>query len=107
MATDALIVYCTLPDNDDDAARIARALVEAKLAACVNLVPGLRSIYRWKEDVCDDSERLAIIKTTADRFDALRVRLIDLHPYDCPEVIALPVERGHDPYLDWIRASTR
>jgi periplasmic divalent cation tolerance protein len=105
MPTAALIAYCTLPDADT-ALRIARALVDERFAACVNLVPGLRSIYRWQGDVHDDAEQLAIIKTTAGRFEAMRARLVELHPYECPEVIALPVDRGHTPYLDWLRAST-
>ena len=106
MVTDAVIVYCTLPDTDE-AQRIARVLVEERLAACVNIVPGLRSIYRWKDAVHDDAERLAIIKTTTAGFEALRARIVELHPYDCPEVIALPIERGHTPYLDWIREGVR
>jgi len=101
MSTQAMIVYCTLPDTDD-AARIARAVVEEKLAACVNLVPGVRSIYRWQGEVFDDGERLAIIKTTVDGFEALRARLVELHPYDTPEVIGVPIAAGHPPYLAWL-----
>ncbi len=104
MPTDAVIALCTLPDRDE-ATQIARTLVEERLAACVNLVPGLRSIYRWEGEVHEDPERLAVIKTTLPLFESMRARLVELHPYDCPEVIALPVERGHSPYLEWIRAS--
>jgi periplasmic divalent cation tolerance protein len=68
----------------------------------VNLVPPVRSIYRWQGELCDERETLAIIKTTRERFDALRERLVALHPYEVPEVIALPVEAGHPPYLDWV-----
>ena len=104
MATDALIVYCTLPDSDE-AARIARALVEEKLAACVNLVPGLRSIYRWQGAVQEDAEILLIAKTRAALVDALAARVRALHPYDLPEVIALAVVAGSEPYLDWVRSA--
>jgi len=95
-----------MPDGDVPAS-IARTLVDEKLAACANLVPNVRSIYRWKGKVCDDAEVLAIIKTTEDRFDALRARLIELHPYDCPEVVAVRVAAGHDDYLRWVVEQTR
>lgn len=105
MATDVLIVYCTLPTAEpgrDQAADIARALVEENLAACVNLMPQVRSFYSWKGEVCDDAESLAIIKTTTGRFEAMRARLVELHPYECPEVIAVPVSAGHADYLEWV-----
>ncbi len=101
--TTARIVLCTFP-SDDVAARIARVLVESRLAACVNIVPGARSIYAWQGEVCDETEVVALMKTTADRFDALRRELVELHPYDCPEVIALAVDAGHAAYLDWVVA---
>jgi periplasmic divalent cation tolerance protein len=104
MATDVVVVLSTLPAGDA-AARIARTLVEERLAACVNLVPEVRSIYAWQGTVEDEREVLAIIKTTAGELAALRDRLVALHPYDVPEVLAVPVEGGHGPYLGWIRAS--
>ena len=104
-ATDVLVVLCTFPAGGS-AAAAAERLVDEQLAACVNLVPGVTSVYRWKGAVSRDEEVLAVIKTTADRFGALKVRLIELHSYDCPEVIALEVERGHHPYLDWVRDAT-
>jgi periplasmic divalent cation tolerance protein len=104
--TDALVVLVTAP-GADRAAEIARALVEERLAACGNVVPGLRSIYRWEGRVQDDAEALLLLKTTRDRFEALRERILALHPYQVPEVIALPVEAGSAPYLEWIRAETR
>ena len=100
-----LAVFSTFP-NPDKAAEVARILVSEQLAACVNLVGSVRSIYRWKGDISDDSETLAIIKTTRDRFDALRARLVELHPYEVAEVIALPVEAGHAPYLAWVESET-
>jgi periplasmic divalent cation tolerance protein len=100
-----LVVFSTFP-NPDKAAEVARTLVNEQLAACVNLVGGVRSIYRWKGEISDDSETLAVIKTTRERFDAMRTRLVELHPYDVAEVIALPVEAGHAPYLAWVESET-
>ena len=96
-----IVVFSTFP-SEDKAADIARTLVSDELCACVNLIPSVRSIYRWQGELCDERETLAVIKTTRERFAALRDRLIALHPYEMPEVIALPVEAGHEPYLDWI-----
>jgi periplasmic divalent cation tolerance protein len=104
--TDAVVVLVTAP-TPERAAEIARAVVEERLAACGNVVPGLRSIYRWEGKVQDDEEALLLLKTTRDRFEALRERVLALHPYDVPEVIALPVEAGSAAYLGWIAAETR
>ncbi len=106
MENEVLVVFCTFPAGDK-AAEVAHTIVGEKLAACVNLIPAVRSIYRWKAEVCDDSEVLAIIKTARTRFDDLRARLISLHPYDCPEVIAMPVEDGHGDYLEWVVNNSR
>jgi periplasmic divalent cation tolerance protein len=97
----ALVVLSTFPDAET-AARIARALVEEQLAACVNVVPAVRSIYRWDGKVCDEAEALAVIKTTAERYAALAARIAELHPYQVPELIALPLADGHPPYLAWL-----
>jgi periplasmic divalent cation tolerance protein len=98
-----LLVLCTCPDTET-AGRIARTLVEERLAACVNRVPGIASTYRWQGEILDDAEILLLIKTTREHFEALRTRLVELHPYDVPEVIALDITRGHAPYLDWLAA---
>lgn len=103
---DVLVVLCTCP-NAETAATIARVVVEQRLAACVNLLPGIRSIYSWKGEVCDDAEALCVIKTSSERFEALRARIVELHPYDCPEVIATRVCAGHAAYLEWVHDSTR
>jgi periplasmic divalent cation tolerance protein len=95
------VVLSTFP-NPDKAAEIARVLVDERLAACVNLVPSVRSIYRWQGAVSDDTETLALIKTTGDRFDALAARLRELHPYEVPEMLALEVAAGHAPYVAWV-----
>jgi periplasmic divalent cation tolerance protein len=94
-------VLSTFPDAET-AARVARTLVEERLAACVNLVPTVRSIYRWQGAISDDPESLAIIKTTAERYPTLAARIAQLHPYHVPEIIALPLAEGHPPYLAWL-----
>jgi periplasmic divalent cation tolerance protein len=101
----ALLVLSTVPD-DAKAAAIARVLVAEKLAACVNRVPGLRSTYRWQGEIHDDAEVLLLAKTTSARFEALRRRLVELHPYELPEIVAVPVEAGLDRYLAWIATET-
>lgn len=95
-----LIVVMTAPY--EDAVKIARALVEERLAACVNIVKDVRSIYRWEGKVEDDTEALMVAKTRAELFDALSGRVRELHPYSVPEVIAAPIASGIKPYLDWI-----
>ena len=91
----------------EDAERIARAVVERGLAACVNVLPGVVSIYRWKGSVEREEERMLVLKTTADRFEALRQAIVELHPYQVPELIALPIAAGHEPYLAWLDESCR
>jgi periplasmic divalent cation tolerance protein len=104
--TDVLVVLLTMP-TAERAAELARTLVEERLAACGNVVPGLRSIYRWEGEVVDEPEVLLVVKTTRARFDALRDRVLALHPYQVPEVLALPVEAGSAAYLAWVGAETR
>ncbi len=104
---DAPLVLLTTWPTIDKAAEVARILVEEALCACVNLVPAVRSIYRWQGAVSDDSEALAIVKTTRRRYLALEARLISLHPYDVPELVAVQPVGGHAPYLAWIADSVR
>lgn len=101
-----LVVFCAVPDRATGEA-IAEAVVGERLAACVNLLPGVRSVYRWKGAVHRDDEVLAVMKTTAARFEALRARVCALHPYELPEVLAVPSSAGHAPYLAWVRDETR
>ena len=101
-----LVLLCTCPDAAT-AERIAHQLVGASLVACVNIVPGLRSIYRWNGAVQSDEEVLMVLKTPAERLSEACARLVALHPYDVPEVVALPVVDGHHPYLQWVADSTR
>lgn len=90
-----------------DAQRIARALVDERLAACVNIVPGVTSIYRWKGVVEQEAELMLVIKTMAQRVDALKKRLLELHPYELPEVVVIPIGDGHKPYLEWLAEQVR
>jgi periplasmic divalent cation tolerance protein len=103
--TEALVVLVTAP-SAEEAARLARLAVEARLAACGSVVPGLRSIYRWEGRVHDEAEALLVLKTTRPRFEALRALLLAEHPYDVPEVLALPVEAGSEHYLAWLAGET-
>jgi len=100
----AVIALSTV-GSAEDAERIARTLVERRLAACVNVVPGLVSVYRWKGSVERGEERLLVVKTRAERVEALREALVALHPYELPELVVLPVAGGHAPYLAWIAES--
>ena len=100
------VVWVTAPDAEC-ATSIARTLVEERLIACANLVPGVHSIYRWEGAVQQDEEVLLVLKTTSDRCDAVAARVKALHPYDLPEVIALPVEGGSADYLDWVRTESK
>jgi periplasmic divalent cation tolerance protein len=99
------LIFCTCPDAAV-AGRIAEALVEERLAACVNLLPGITSIYRWNGAVQRDPEVLALIKTTSERVAALTVRLRELHPYAIPEIIAVPIIEGLPDYLSWVTTCT-
>lgn len=101
-----IVVFCSCPD-DAAGERIATALVEGQLAACVNRIPGIVSTYRWQGAIQRDTEVLLVIKTMRERFDALRARIVELHPYELPEVIAVDIAAGSTPYLDWIEAQSR
>lgn len=101
----AIVAFCTCP-NEAIAERIAAALVDEHLAACVNRIPGIVSTYRWQDEVHRDNEVLLLIKTRRERFEALRARIIELHPYELAEVIAVDIALGSKPYLDWITRET-
>lgn len=96
-----IVVLSTVP-RAEDAEFLARELVERRLAACVNVLPPLTSIYRWRGEVERTEEVLMVVKTTEDRFDAVREAIVKGHPYDVPEVLALEVKAGHAPYLAWL-----
>lgn len=103
---DVVVVLSTFPPNDS-AAQIARTLVSEKLCACVNLLPGVRSLFEWDDVIEDQEEQLAIIKTTRARVPALLARLPELHPYEVPEALVLPVSGGLAPYLAWVAAGAK
>jgi periplasmic divalent cation tolerance protein len=102
--SEALLVLTTVA-RVEDAESIARELVERRLAACVNILSPMTSVYRWQGEVTREAEHLLLMKTQTDRFEALRARLVEIHPYETPEVIALPVAAGHPAYLQWIAES--
>ena len=102
--TERVVAFSTVA-KAADAERIARVLVERRLAACVNVVPGVVSLYRWKGEVRRDEELLLVIKTREERLPAMREALVALHPYEVPELVALAIESGHPPYLDWLDES--
>jgi len=99
------IVLCSCPDTEV-AGELAQRLVEARLAACVSLLPGMRSVYRWQGRVEQANEVLLLAKTTAARLEALQATLVAHHPYELPEVLAVAVGSGLDRYLDWVSAET-
>ena len=104
MTNEPLIVLCTVPD-DAVAKQIASALVTEQLAACINIVPGITSVYRWKGAIETDMELLLIMKTTATSYPQLQKRISALHPYELPEIIAVSLDRGLPDYLAWITTS--
>jgi len=99
--TDKIVVLCTC-DSELEAARLARHLVEQRVAACVNILTGARSFYRWQDEVKNESEVVVLIKSRRDVFDKLRAAIASIHSYEVPEVIALPVVDGSEAYLNWI-----
>jgi len=102
--TEALIVFTTFA-SEADAARVARALLEERLVACANLLPGARSLYRWQDEVKDEREVVVLMKTRKQDWAALVSRLHDLHPYDTPECVAVRIAAGAPKYMAWLDAS--
>ena len=91
----------------EEARRIGKALVDERLAACANIVPGLESIYRWQGEVVEDKEILLVLKTRAELVEAAIAKVKELHSYTCPCIVALPILTGNPAYLDWLGAETR
>jgi periplasmic divalent cation tolerance protein len=106
MPTDTLLTLCTLPDKEI-ASRIAEQLVEQGYAACVNLMPSVQSVYLWHGKVESEEEVLLLIKTTRERYPDLEKAILAMHPYELPEIIAVPVELGLSGYLDWVKKCTK
>jgi periplasmic divalent cation tolerance protein len=104
-SSEFVVVLCTAPDAET-AGRIARVLVERRLAACANIVSGLTSVFRWEGAIQDDAEVLLVIKSRRELFERLEAAIADEHPYDVPEILALPVLAGSTAYLSWLSAET-
>src|SRR3954469_18328809 len=103
--TDAMIVLTTLHDAEV-AATLAKTVVEERLAACANLFPALRSIYKWQSKIEDQNEVLVLFKTRQEHYARLQSRVLEWHPYEVPELLAVPVEQAYQPYLDWLARET-
>lgn len=103
--TDARVILVTVPSREEGE-RIAETLVGESLAACVHVIGPIRSVYRWQGELCRDDEHLLLVKTSRERYGSLEARVLELHPYDVPEVISLPVEEGAASYLSWLRDQT-
>lgn len=101
MKDEVLVVFCNFPD-EAKARQIGALMVERQVAACVNVVPGLRSIYRWEGETHDDEEVLGVMKTTREAYPRLEAALLEAHPYDTPEVLALSVTEGAEAYRKWV-----
>jgi len=104
--TDAIVALSTI-DSEKEAKKIAKALVETHIAACVNIIPKITSIYEWKEEICEEEELLLVIKTQQNRLEELKATLEELHPYEVPELIVLPITDGLPDYLSWLLANTK
>ena len=100
-----IVVFITAP-NEEEAAKISHALVEARLVGCVNIVRGIRSVYRWEGRIEDEGEVLMIAKTRGELFEPLTKKVKELHPYTVPEVIALPIIEGSADYINWLKEET-
>jgi periplasmic divalent cation tolerance protein len=100
-----ILVLCTAP-TQEVAKKMGDEIVSAKLAACVNIIPGIHSIYRWKGEVCTEPEVLLLIKTVQGHFKALKSKIKEIHPYEVPEIIAITIEAGEREYLNWISSET-
>ncbi len=99
-----VVILSTVPQAESE--KMARALLDKRLIACVNTMP-VRSFYHWKGEFCDDLEQLLILKTTREKAEKVITAIKEMHPYEVPEIIAIPVIAGHAPYLEWIREETQ
>ncbi|MBN2150714.1 MAG: divalent-cation tolerance protein CutA [Candidatus Lokiarchaeota archaeon] len=100
-----IVVLSTVP-SEEVGKKLASVLLEKKLVPCVNILPNVRSIYTWKGEIRDEAELLMVMKTRASLFDTLKDEIKANHPYECPEILALPVLAAYQPYLDWIQENT-
>ena len=105
MASDYILVMSTVP-SEDQGKEIARTLINEKLVPCVNIIPAVKSLYMWKNKLNEDDELILIMKSKASLFDKIKERILELHSYECPEIIALPIINGFESYLNWIDENT-
>jgi len=103
--SDYILVFCTI-NSKEQARKIANVLVKDRLAACVNIVNGVSSVYFWDGKIVEDDEFLMIIKSKSSLFDQLEHKIKEIHPYEVPEIISVEIEKGSEPYLDWIKNNT-
>lgn len=101
-----IVIFCTI-SSKDNGKKIAEGLVKKKLAACVNIIEGVTSIYEWKNELCTENECLMIIKSRKALFNKLKKEIAGLHPYDVPEIISLDITDGLESYLNWMRKNTK
>ena len=106
-SAEQVLVVMVTASSQKDAVKIGEAMVNAKLAACANIISEIQSIYRWKGKVVKDEEALLILKSTKPRYRALEKAIKAMHAYEIPEIIALPVKKGHDKYIEWVGSETR
>jgi periplasmic divalent cation tolerance protein len=99
------IIILSTTGSEDEASKIAEHLVSNRLAACVNIIPSITSVYRWKGEMNSDREILMVIKTDASRFEEIKTAVRNMHSYETPELIAIPIQQGLQQYLDWISES--
>jgi periplasmic divalent cation tolerance protein len=103
--TDEVVIFVTCPEAE--AERLASSLVEERLVACVNIIPSVLSVYRWEEKLCKETESLLVMKSHTRLWHELEPRIRELHTYDVPEIISIPIKHGHMPYLDWVNCQLR
>ena len=102
---DVILVLITVPDSET-ADRIATVLIDKRLAACVSIIPGLKSVYRWKDEICRDDEFLLTVKSVSSKFELLKREILANHPYDLPEIISIKIQDGLEGYLEWVASET-
>ncbi len=100
-----IVIYCTVPTKQD-AKSIAKILLTQRLAACINIVDKIQSIFSWHDEICEEKELLMMIKTKSTLFDRVRQAIKLTHPYNIPEIIAIPIEQADSEYLEWINTET-
>ena len=103
--TDHVIIFCTCPDDDNHAKQLAEQLVSSRLAACVNIIPNVQSVYTWQGEIAHDSEKLLLIKSRRDRYPLIEEKIKSIHPYELPEIIMVTLDAGLPDYLNWINQS--